>query len=136
MTILLGISRSHFQNKRKTSVFLIVTPYAPRDKYRRVRGNCCLYHWVIRLSWRWSSLPLYCWYICTGWYGVTLSWTVIFNPVTLESQVWQSEQTVLHFMPIHCWLLLFLVGGLKLLRPRGPCVKKCSNMCPSLSWNS
>jgi nuclear pore complex protein Nup62 len=89
MTVLLGISRSHFQNKPKIAVFLSVTPYAPRDIYRRVRGNCCLYHWVTRLSWRWSSPPLYCRHMCIRWYGVTSSWTVIFDPLSLESQVWQ-----------------------------------------------
>ena len=39
-------------------------------------------------------------------------------------------------MPLYCWLLLFSVGGLKILKPQGCWVKKYSNICPSLSWNS
>ena len=89
MIILLGISRSHFQNKPKIAVFLSVTPYAPHDMYRRVRGKCCLYHWIIRLSWRWSTPPLYCRHVCNRWYGITSRWTVICNILSLESQVWQ-----------------------------------------------
>jgi hypothetical protein len=110
MPILLGIFRSHFQKKSKIAVILSVAPYALRDIYRHVRGNCCLYHWVIRLSWRWSSPHLYFRHLCTRWYGVTLSRTVTFNPQSLESQVWQVLTDCITFYA-HTLLVSIIFSG-------------------------